>query len=166
MEKRFKRGEYEMSGALQEAVMIMLKEGFEGPTNPQETWFTNNKPDSGIFGALKGASHREASTSVNGTTLAGHANHIRYHMWGTNEFIRSGTYPKMDWDKSWEPSSVGESSWVEVQEQLRSEYMALISALDATEWNQAIANEVMASLSHSAYHLGAIRQILKVAKTG
>jgi hypothetical protein len=157
---------HEMNRPLQTAVVTMLKEAFEGPANPKETWFTNNKLNSGIFGALEEVSSNEASISVNGTTLAGHADHVRCHMWGTNEFLKNGTYPKMDWAKSWELASVDENGWVEVQSKLRSEYLRLIAALDINEWDQPKANEVLASLTHSAYHLGAIRQILKVVKFG
>lgn len=155
-----------MNRPLKTAVLTMLEEAFEGPANPQETWFTNNKPNSGIFGALEEVSSNEASTSVNGTTLAGHANHVCCHMWGTNEFLKNGTYPKMDWAKSWEPTTISENGWVEVQVKLRSEYLRLITSLDVTDWDQPMANEVLASLAHSAYHLGAIRQILKVVKGG
>ncbi len=150
-----------MSSPLQTAVMTMLKEAFEGPANPKETWFTNNEPNSGIFGALEEISAHKASILVNGTTLAGHANHVRYHMWGTNEFLKNGTCPKMDWVKSWEPTVVGENDWIDVQSELRSEYLRLVAALDLIEYNEPISNEVLGSLAHSAYHLGAIRQIVK-----
>ena len=155
-----------MSSLLETAMKTMLKEAFDGPADPHETWFTNNEPNSGIFGALEAVSSHQASMSVNGTTLAAHANHVRYHMWGTNEFLKNGIYPAMDWAKSWQPHTVAESDWLEVQAQLRSEYLSFLNAMDVTEWDQPIANEVLASLAHLAYHLGAIRQILKVVKGG
>ncbi len=83
-----------------EAVRNMLKESFDGPANPKETWFTNNEVNSGILGALKVVSAAEASTLVHETTLAAHANHVRYNMSGTNELLKTGNYPEMDWHLS------------------------------------------------------------------
>lgn len=71
----------------------MIMEAFEGPPVPvKESWFTDTEPNSGIFGALDGISADEASKSINGTTLAAHTDHVRYHMWGSNQFIKTGVY--------------------------------------------------------------------------
>lgn len=155
-----------MSSLLETSVKKMFREAFEGSPNPKETWFTNNESNSGIFGSLEGLSAEEASVFVYGTTLAAHANHVRYHMSGTNELFKSGSYPKMDWVKSWSITSVSEQRWKKVREELQSEYRTLMKALNIVEWNELLANEVLASLAHSAYHLGAIRQILKVVRHG
>jgi len=106
----------------------------------------------------------EASISVHGTTLAAHADHFRYHMWGTNQLLKTGNFPKMSWGESWEIDSVEEETWQSIQEELRKEYLTLVKALDDLEWNELLANEVSGSLAHSAYHLGAIQQMLKVIK--
>lgn len=74
-----------MNHPLDTSVKNMVKEAYEGPPIPiKESWFTNTEPNSGIFGALEGISADEASISIHGTTLAAHADHVRYHMWGTN----------------------------------------------------------------------------------
>lgn len=156
-----------MSHSLETAVKKMVKEAFEGPPVPvRESWFTNTEPNSGIFGALEGISAAEASISVHGATLAAHADHVRYHMWGTNELLETGVFPKMDWEESWKIDSVDEQRWHRIQEDLRHEYMRLLEALDDIEWDEQLANEVLGSLAHSAYHLGAIRQMLKVIQDG
>ncbi|MBB2482447.1 hypothetical protein H5P36_19945 [Bacillus sp. APMAM] len=97
-------------------------------------------------------------------TLAAHTDHVRYHMWGTNEILKNGKQPKMDWGKSWEIHSVDEQQWNRIQEGLRNEYLTLLESIDVIEWNEPLANELLSSLAHSAYHLGAIRQMLKVVK--
>ncbi|WP_342539924.1 hypothetical protein MHI39_18770 [Heyndrickxia sp. FSL K6-6286] len=154
-----------MSETLRNSVKTMVKETFKGPPVPVKgSWFTSFEPNSGIFGVIEGMSCDQASISVQGTTLAAHTDHIRYHMWGTNEIIKNGKQPKMDWEKSWEIHSVDEQQWNRIQVELRNEYVTLLESIDAIEWNELLANEVLSSLAHSAYHLGAIRQMLKVVK--
>lgn len=154
-----------MSKALRNSVKAMIKETFEGPPVPVKgTWFTTVEPNSGIFGVLEALSCDQASMSVYGTTLAAHTDHVRYHMWGTNEILKKGEQPEMDWGKSWDIHSVDEQQWNRIHEGLRNEYLSLLEAIDSIERNELLANEVLSSLAHSAYHLGAIRQMLKVVK--
>lgn len=152
-----------MSETLRNSVKTMVKETFEGPPVPVKgSWFTSSEPNSGIFGVIEGMSCGQASLPVHGTTLAAHTDHIRYHMWGTNEILKNGKQPEMDWGKSWDIHSVDELQWNHIQEGLRNEYLTLLESIDTFEWNEPLANEVLSSLAHSAYHLGAIRQMLKV----
>lgn len=154
-----------MSELLRNSVKMLLKETFEGPAVPLKgSWFTNSEPNSGIFGVVEGLSSDQVSMSIHGTTLAAHTDHIRYYLWGTNEIIKNGKQPKMVWGKSWEIHSVDAKEWTQLQEGMRNEYITLLELIDAIEWNELLANEVLASLAHSAYHLGAIRQIAKVFK--
>ncbi|WP_202077934.1 hypothetical protein [Caldalkalibacillus salinus] len=154
-----------MSEALKNSVKTMVKETFEGPPSPVKgSWFTEVEPNSGIFGVIEGMSCDEASMSVHGTTLAAHTDHVRYHMWGINEIFKKGKQPEMDWGESWDIHSVDEQQWSRIQEGLRNEYLTLLESIDAIEWNELLANEVLSSLAHSVYHLGAIRQMLKVVK--
>jgi len=155
-----------MSELVRDSVKMLIKETFEGPPVPVKgSWFTNSEPNSGIFGVLEGLSDEQASMSVHGTTLAAHTDHICYHMWGTNELIKNGKQPKMDWGKSWEIHSVDAKQWNQLQEELRNEFVTLLESIDAIVWNELLANEVLSSLAHSAYHLGAIRQMIKGIKS-
>ncbi|MGE6260758.1 hypothetical protein ACQKCU_23250 [Heyndrickxia sporothermodurans] len=152
-----------MSETLRYLVKTMIKETFEGPRVPVKgSWFTSSEPNSGIFGVIEGMSCDQASMSVHGTTVAAHTDHVRYHMWGTNEILKKGKQPEMDWGISWNIHSVDEQQWNRIREGLRNEYLTLLESIDAIEWNELLANEVLSSLAHSVYHLGAIRQMLKV----
>ncbi|WP_289485489.1 hypothetical protein [Fictibacillus enclensis] len=154
-----------MLNPLEASVKKLIKEAFEGPPIPiNESWFTNTEPNSGIFGALNGVSAEEASISVYEVTLAAHVDHLRYHMWGTNELLTTGTYPKMNWGESWEINVVNELQGNRIQQELRDEYFRIVEAFEFISWNEYLANEIIGSLAHSTYHLGAIRQILKVIK--
>lgn len=154
-----------MNHPLEAGLKRMLQEAFDGPQKPVTvSWFTNTKPDSGIFGVLSQLSAADASKQIYGTTLAAHTDHVRYHMWGTNEWLYEGTFPTMDWNKSWEIQAVSEDDWHSIQEGLRNEYQRLLEKIDHIHWTEDLANELVGSLAHSAYHLGAIQQMLKCMK--
>ncbi|WP_137789204.1 hypothetical protein [Bacillus sp. E(2018)] len=151
-----------MNHSLEAGLKKMLQEAFDGPQKPVTvSWFTNTKPDSGIFGVLSQLTADDASKQIYGTTLAAHTDHVRYHMWGTNEWLYDGAFPTMDWNKSWEIQAVSEDDWLSIQEGLRNEYQRLLEKIDHIQWTEDLANELVGSLAHSAYHLGAIQQMLK-----
>ncbi|MGI2326705.1 hypothetical protein [Planococcus sp. YIM B11945] len=154
-----------MNHPLENAIKERIMEAFEGPPSPYtESWFTNNQPNAGIFGAMEGINVKQASISIYGSTLAAHIDHVRYHLWGTNELLKSGVFPEMDWEESWKIASVDEVKWSQIQEELRNEYARLLKAFDNIQWTEYLANEISGSIAHSAYHLGAIRQMLKGIK--
>ncbi|WP_409296668.1 hypothetical protein V1498_02100 [Peribacillus sp. SCS-26] len=150
-----------MAHPLEAAAIKMMKEAFEGPLPPaRQSWFVNTEPDSGIFGMLKGIRAGEASKEIHGTNLAAHTDHIRYHLWGCSEVI-SGRSPRMDWLESWRIKSVDEERWQEIQDQLRDEYLRFLAGIEQMEWTGQRADEALATIIHAAYHLGAMKQMLK-----
>ncbi|WP_077604370.1 hypothetical protein [Oceanobacillus sojae] len=152
-----------MSDALRNAMETMIKETFEGPPG-EGSMFTESRPNSGLFGSLNQLTANEASTAVNGTTIAAHADHTRFYLWGTNVILKDGKQPEMDWGESWKINLVDEKRWNQIQEELRHEYVTFLERLNTIEWSEPPTKEVLGSLAHSAYHLGAIRQMLKVIK--
>ncbi|GAA0609387.1 hypothetical protein GCM10009001_28540 [Virgibacillus siamensis] len=152
-----------MNHPLTTSVRQIVKETFEGPPSGG-SMFTESRPNSGLFGTLDQLTANEASIAVNATTVAAHADHTRFYLWGTNAILKDGKQPKMDWGESWKINSVNEKQWNRIKEELRSEYVTLLEALDVTEWNKLLAIEISGSLAHSAYHLGAMRQMLKAIK--
>ncbi|MCT1902873.1 hypothetical protein [Oceanobacillus sojae] len=152
-----------MSEVLRNAMETMIKETFEGPPG-EGSMFTESRPNSGLFGSLNQLTANEASTPVNGTTIAAHADHTRFYLWGTNVILKDGKQPEMDWGESWKINLVDEKRWNQIQEELRHEYVTFLERLNTIEWNELPTKEVLGSLAHSAYHLGAIRQMLKVIK--
>lgn len=143
------------------AVSEGLKEAFEGPRGVG-SMFTD--PSTAMFETLEQLSSEEASMPVHGTTVAAHADHTRYYLWGTSEILKNGKQPEMDWGESWRITSVNETQWNQIQDGLRNEYFNLMKNIDSVDWNTLTINEAMGSLAHSAYHLGAIRQMVKAVK--
>ncbi|WP_257350785.1 hypothetical protein [Pseudalkalibacillus decolorationis] len=152
-----------MNSSLVEVVKELLKETFDGPGG-NGSWYVESKPNSGIFGTLAKLSAEEASVPVQGTTVAAHTDHTRYYLWGANTIIRTGEKPKFDWSESWRIASVDESTWEKSQGELQNEYNTLFEKIDTlnNKDDVVVLEEALGSLAHSAYHLGAIRQMVKV----
>ncbi|WLD93774.1 hypothetical protein [Alkalihalobacillus sp. AL-G] len=150
-----------MSNSLVQSIKELLKETFEGPAE-NGSWYVESKPNSGIFGTLATLSADKASIPVQGTTVAAHTDHTRYYLWGMNTIIRTGEQPKFDWSESWKITSVDESTWEKYQGELQHEYNTLLEKIDTLNNDDGeILEEALGSIAHSAYHLGAIKQMVK-----
>jgi hypothetical protein len=99
-----------------------------------------------------------------GLSIAAHAAHTAYHLevgvrWANGD---KGPY---DWPGSFEPTRVDEASWQALRSRVRAAYEAnLALAQSISDWNQDNAGGLAAALAHVAYHLGAIRQAVKLVK--
>ncbi|TCP28709.1 hypothetical protein EV207_11619 [Scopulibacillus darangshiensis] len=148
-----------MGYSIQDSIKPILKEAFEGPGAEDGSWFTNTQLDSGIFGTLKAMSADEASISIYGSTIASHADHIRYYLWVINTMIR-GNEPDRNWESSWEITRVDETRWHQIQKDLYQEYMILNEKIDSPDLEDKVIN-ILGAIAHSSYHLGALRQMIK-----
>ncbi|WP_339202254.1 hypothetical protein [Peribacillus sp. FSL P2-0133] len=147
-----------MSKALASSIKTLLKETFEGPGN-EGSYYTESKPNTGVFGTLDGLTAEDASRSINGSTIAAHSDHIRYYLWVIRTMISGANFEK-DWDASWTIHHVDKVKWAEIREGLHKEYVTLFEEIDTIDLGKWLTN-VNATIAHSAYHLGALRQMLK-----
>ncbi|MDM5212476.1 hypothetical protein QUF94_13645 [Peribacillus sp. NJ4] len=72
----------------------------------------------------------------------------------------SGADFEKDWDASWTIAAVDEVKWDEIREGLHKEYVTLLAEIDSIDLEEWLTN-VNATIAHSAYHLGALRQMIK-----
>jgi hypothetical protein len=147
------------------SIVELLTEAYAGPPDPSTTWFIDNEPDSGILGLLNGVSSEQASTSVdgsdeNGTTIASHAEHLRWSLANMNAAIRGETFHG-NWNESWMLLDADDARWDRLRSALRSEFETLRQALKSqTELPEEYLTGTIALLPHAAYHLGTIRQMI------
>jgi len=130
--------------------------------------FILNSGDEGLLRSLDKISPTEASQSVNeGATIAAHAQHVRYGLSLMNEWATEGSnaFANPKWEEAWKTTIVDAAQWDEIRSGLRDEVhnwlRTLKSPRDVSEKELA---GMAASVAHLAYHLGAIRQINKVAR--
>jgi hypothetical protein len=130
--------------------------------------FVLNSGDAGLLRSLETLSADDASRSANeGATIAAHARHLQYGLSLMNRWAREGGDPFADatWDEAWKTSRVDEREWQTIRDGLQQESRRWHEALRAPR--EAAGDELaglIGSIAHLAYHLGAIRQIVKSAR--
>lgn len=156
------------------AAIAVLDEAYVGPADPNATWFADNEPRSGLIGSLDGVSASEASQPVgDGTTIAAHVNHVRFALNLANRAFRGeepNPFSTADWDSSWSLSTVDESEWKGLIDELRREYELTadvirrdIDVVAKAETNDALTG-LLGLIGHGAWHLGAVRKMIEVVR--
>jgi hypothetical protein len=122
-----------------------------------------------MFETLVTISAEEASVPVGGrcATLAAQVKHVTFYLDVLEESVRTGQDEQQDWGKIWrETSAVTPEEWEALKSSLRESYnrvQALIN--DTAEWTSAgQIGGAIATVVHTAYHLGEIRQALCTVK--
>ena len=148
------------------SLVELIVEAYDGPVDPNATWFIDNQPDSGVLGLLKSVTALEASTSVDGsrkagTTIAAHTEHLRWSLANVNNTIRGKPW-NPNWNESWELLKVEDAEWDQLRQSLRSEFVSLCEGLkEQQSLPVEYMNGLIALIPHAAYHLATIRQMLE-----
>jgi hypothetical protein len=150
----------------QHALDKLLTEIFDGP--PGDECYLLNPGDVGLLRQLEGVDARTASTrSVPGkTTVASHVDHVHYGFTLMNRWAAGdqNAFANSDWTASWKRTTVTEDQWRTLRDNLRRETEKWRKIVETrTDWNSVTAAGAISSAAHTAYHLGAIRQILAAA---
>jgi hypothetical protein len=86
---------------------------------------------------------------------------VRFYVIALYDFMRGAT-DKIDWGQSWLVREVTPAQWDELKEQLRGAYTTVTEHLQSVgAWGDDEVGDSMAILVHTAYHLGAIRQLAR-----
>lgn len=153
-----------------ESWLEVLQEAFEGGRPGEGTAFldgtkADGSGNSGLFATLEALSAEQASDpTALGTSVAAHAAHVAFHL---EVMVRwaGGDRGPFDWKGSFEPRIVDETQWQATRDRVRAAYRAFVDLAHRTEvWDENAAGGLAASLAHVAYHLGAIRQVMKLAR--
>ena len=141
---------------------ILLKETFEGP--PPDTGSAYLDKNAGLFQTLDALTAEAASTVVRpgAPTVAAHCEHVRFYVLALHDFIRGAT-AKIDWSQSWLVRTVTPAEWDDLKASLRRAYEDLSAHLRSLEhWGDEEIGDGLAVIVHTAYHLGAIRQLARM----
>ncbi|NJO82003.1 MAG: hypothetical protein HC828_03885 [Blastochloris sp.] len=118
-----------------------------------------------LFETLATITAAEASIPVGGkcATLAAQVKHVAFYLDVLEQSVRSGQDERQDWGKIWrETGAVTPDEWAALGLALRASYDRIKQLIaDTTEWpsDWEIASAI-AMITHTAYHLGEIRQAL------
>lgn len=122
-----------------------------------------------MFETLTTISAEEASIPVGGqcATLAAQVTHVSFYLEVLEKSVRTQQFEKADWDKIWrETTAVSSQEWQSIQANLRESYNRIKQLIhDTPEWqNEMQIGGAIATIVHTAYHLGEIRQALCTLK--
>ena len=141
----------------------LLREAFAGPPGPW-TYFTDNRPGVGILSTVEALTAAEASLALEpgGATIAGHVHHVRASLAGSTELIiKKRASP--DRTGTWTVNQVTDAEWKEQQAKLRAQYEISLQTIQSRmDWDEDGLGAAAGAVAHAAYHLGAIRQRLRL----
>ena len=140
-------------------VLLVLRETFEGSPPGEGSAYLDR--GTGVFSTLDALSAEQVSRYTNDTTVAAHTEHAKFYLDRLCEFINGRTEP-VNWEQSWLIETVNETEWNYLREGMRKSYEGVLRCFAAVEtWNDKNIGEAVAIIAHTAYHLGAIRQMAK-----
>jgi hypothetical protein len=145
------------------ALYLLLDETFD---NVQGIYLDKG---TSLFETLATISAEEASIPVGGkcATLAAQVKHIAFYLEVLEKSMRTQQFEKNDWGKIWrETTVVSPQEWQSIQIELRESYNRIKQLIhDTPEWqNERQIGGAIATIVHTAYHLGEIRQALCTLK--
>lgn len=141
------------------SVAYLLRETFEGSPEGQPSAFLDRGV--GFFNTVSKLTAEEASIEFEGTTIAAQTEHTKFYLDRLCEFI-NGRTERVNWDDSWLIENVNDAEWDALRETVRKSYESTLMCLAAVEdWSERNVGMAIGLVAHTAYHLGAIRQIAK-----
>ncbi len=149
---------------LREAFIAVLDETF---VSVQGVYLDKN---TSLLETLEGITSDEASIPISesGASIAGHVDHARFYLNVLMDSMRGIEIEKIDWQLSWLVNSVTEEKWQKLRKDLQKGYLevrALIEGFANWEGDEDIWGS-LAVISHTSYHLGAIRLALFAVRSG
>ncbi len=152
-----------------EGILDILTEAVEGGTPGQGTAFLDGTAQDGsgnhgLLATLDNLSAAQASTEIHGTSIVGHARHCALHMDVVVRWERDGDRGPFDWKGSFYPAEVDDAAWDDLRVRLRATYDALRAFARTQKEGEATGDatgSMTGAVAHVAYHLGAIRQMVK-----
>ena len=145
---------------IREISFQLLKETFEGPAPQGASAFLNK--GTGLFQTLDeiGADAASRPTRPGGSTVAAHTEHLRFYVVVHDELLRGST-EGIDWAQSWRIQSVTHEQWDDLKQECWRAYSTFTEHLRAVDhWGEDEISVATSVIAHTAYHLGAIRQLL------
>ncbi len=142
------------------SILYLLRETFEGSPETGSAYLDKGI---GVLNTIEKLSAPEVSREVAQMTIAAQTEHAKFYLDRLAEFM-TGRTEKVNWEQSWLIETVNETEWNHLREGVRKSYKNVLQIFAQIEdWNEDRIGEAIGIIAHTAYHLGAIRQIVKIA---
>jgi hypothetical protein len=145
-----------------ESVAYLLRETFEGSPEGQPSAYLDR--GIGFFSTIDALSAEQVSHEFGDTTIVAQVEHAKFYLDRLCEFI-GGRTERVNWEDSWLIETVNDGEWTALRSTVKKAYENALKCLATTDsWDTSKAGMAIGLIAHSAYHLGAIRQIVKSIK--
>jgi len=143
-----------------EALLYLLRETFEGSPEGQRSAYLDRGV--GFFSTIDPLSAEQVSRDFHGTTIAAQTEHAKFYLDRLCEFLE-GSNERARVEDSWLIETVDGREWDALRETVRETYKkTLLCIADGQRaWTKREIGVAISDVVHTAYHLGAIRQIAK-----
>lgn len=140
-------------------ILVILRETFEGSPEGQRSAYLDH--GIGVLPTIDKLSAEQVSREINGISIVAHTEHAKFYLDRLTEFMKGRT-EKVNWEQSWLIETVNDEEWNVLRDAVRKSYDNVLRTFAEIEtWNQDNIGDAVAIVAHTAYHLGAIRQIAK-----
>jgi hypothetical protein len=138
----------------------LLREFFESPPTTGAACLDQK---TGLFDTLSFLSAGQVSKRTGeASTIVAHCEHVRFYNNLLLSDLKGETIGKVDWKQTWLMQSATNDEWETLKNTLREQYREMMALLESFEtWDDDKVGIPMAILAHTAYHLGAIRQLIR-----
>ena len=143
------------------SLSALFKETFESTNTAFGTMYIDQ--NTGLFATLELIDAEKASRVVKdgAATIAAHCEHLRFYLDFLNNYLKED-YKMADWKDSWLIKTVTDAEWTTLCGKLHKAYQNVTDTFEEIEtWNDFKISGALGILAHTAYHLGAVRQMLK-----
>jgi hypothetical protein len=118
-----------------------------------------------LFDTIDSITAEEASQpiSTNSASIAAQVEHVRFYLDVLNTYIKEKGTPKINWREIWETvGKVTPEEWENIKTRLRKSHAEVMTTINSFEtWDGEFEiGGALSILTHTAYHLGGIRQAL------
>jgi hypothetical protein len=147
---------------VQKAVLALYDESF---TDHDGTYLDKGTSLFTTLDTLDAAAASHAASPHSGS-IAAHAEHISFYLEVVERYMQ-GERVKHDWAEIWNRVRVvDEAQWTSIRALLAATHARIRETLaDPARWGSGVdLTGAMAIIAHTAFHLGAIRQIVASAK--
>jgi hypothetical protein len=142
-----------------QSILYLFRETFEGSPEGNPSAYLDRRV--GIFNTLESLSAAQVSEYINGSTIAAHTEHSKFYLDRLCEFINGRKEP-VNWEQSWLIETVNDEEWNALRDAVRKSYEGVVRCFAEVEnWSEEQVGMAMGMLAHTAYHLGAVRQMAK-----
>lgn len=140
-------------------VLIILRETFEGSPEGQPSAYLDRGV--GFIKTIENLSAEQVSKNIGETTIAAQTEHAKFYLDRLSEFM-TGRTESVNWEQSWLIETVNETEWDALREAVKKSYENVLRTIARIEtWDGSNVGDPVAIIAHTAYHLGAIRQMVK-----